>query len=206
MSTPGANEREPLSLKDLVITSTTETFDEAKRTSPKNEGDAVFLENNELPSQAGPILARPEDMALPVTLTRSFQISLSTEGSESQTIIPTDCFIQLFGDRVVMGISQVKGKIGNYLLCQVQPSPVKPQAFDFEVSNLLGAREDPLLAVFARRICEQVIVPRLPPMESFTLILGISLQPNSQGRDPQVFRSTVDIMGKLYAEASNLAN
>eukprot|EP00527_Entomoneis_sp_CCMP2396_P002846 CAMPEP_0198149976 /NCGR_PEP_ID=MMETSP1443-20131203/48857_1 /TAXON_ID=186043 /ORGANISM="Entomoneis sp., Strain CCMP2396" /LENGTH=191 /DNA_ID=CAMNT_0043815153 /DNA_START=28 /DNA_END=603 /DNA_ORIENTATION=+ len=185
-------DQEPLSLKDLVITSVTETFDDDDKKGVK---DGL---PRSVPSTVPSSPALPVPSSIPVTLTRSFQITLS----EGDAVISTDCFVQLFSDRVFMGISQMKGRIGNYLLCQAEPSQVKPKTFEYEISNLLGAREDPLLSVFARRIAE-VLVQFLPPMESLTLILGISLQNNEMGRDPEVFRSTVDIMIKLYVEAMN---
>ena len=103
----------------------------------------------------------------------------------------------------MMGISQMNGRIGNYILCHAEPSQVKPKTFDYEVSNLLGSRQDPLLSVYAKRIVQVILLQQdLPETKSISLILGISLN-KKDGRDPEIFRCTVDIMAKLYLEARN---
>ncbi|KAI2496620.1 hypothetical protein MHU86_17879 [Fragilaria crotonensis] len=87
----------------------------------------------------------PLPQFLPVTLTRSFEIMG----------IVTDCWVQLFNDQIVIGVSQLGGKVGTYVLCQVEETPLdsKPR---FHISTLLGKRDDAMLEVYARRITERI--------------------------------------------------
>jgi hypothetical protein len=68
--------------------------------------------------------------------------------------------------------------------------------------NLLGAREDPLLAVYARRITEQMVAMR-PPTSAEplpTVVLAVSLD-KEKGKDPEMFGLLVDILVQLYRDA-----
>jgi len=220
------SKQEPLSLKDLVITSTTEEFGAADTAAATTQPTTlpVFQDNNSPPKlTATP--AAPLPSAIPVTLTRLYHIKVEDDdnNSDNSTItIPTHCFVQLFGadSTVVIGISQGPSqKIGNYLLCQADPNPLQIKAYQYQVSHLLGGnRDDTLLEVYAKRLAE-VLVPTLPsPLQPLTLVLGISLlhtnnknknisPPEEEvarvkaARSPEVFRSVVDVMSKLYVEA-----
>jgi hypothetical protein len=68
--------------------------------------------------------------------------------------------------------------------------------------NLLGAREDPLLAVYARRITEQITAMR-PPTSAEplpTVLLAVSLH-KEKGKDPEMFGLLVDLLVQLYRDA-----
>jgi hypothetical protein len=68
--------------------------------------------------------------------------------------------------------------------------------------NLLGAREDPLLAVYARRVTEQIVGMR-PPTSAEplpTVVLAVSLH-KEKGKDPEMFGVLVDLLVQLYRDA-----
>jgi Proteasome assembly chaperone 3 len=175
-----------LTLDDLVIETVTEPF-----SSP---APAVTAMTKRVPS--GPLLSStaapeqyaPHPSALPTTISRSCVI-LS---------IPTQYWIQLFADRVVLGISQLNGRVGNYLLCQAITSDVNPKDVDYQVTSLLGSREETLLSVYTERIARRTLAGK--GANHSTIILGISLH-KDQGKDPEMFRSIVDLLVQLYEEA-----
>jgi hypothetical protein len=72
----------------------------------------------------------------------------------------------------------------------------------FAHSNLLGAREDPLLAVYARRISEKIVGLRPPTSaEPFpTIVLAVSIH-KEKGKDPEMFGLLVDLLVQLYRDA-----
>jgi len=139
------------------------------------------------------------------TISTAYSLSVPTTMSRSYTVhgISTDIWVQLFADRIVLGVSQLGGKVGNFLLCQADQSEINPRAVEFQVTNLLGAREDPLLAVYARRITERIVQVRPPsPAESYpTILLGISVD-KERGKDPEMFRSLVDLLVQLYVDST----
>jgi hypothetical protein len=143
-------------------------------------------------SEPEPILsAHPS--TLPTTTSRSFTI-----GS-----ILTHFWIQKFQDRVVICISQLSGKIGNFLLCQAYRSDVTGKV-DFEITHLLGAaRDDPVLDVYGRQLAE-----RLCETQSYsalsTVVLGVSLHP-VEGENPLMMRSIIDLSLQLYQDALSVS-
>lgn len=137
-----------------------------------------------------PTLPVPLPSSLPTTLCRSYKI-LGT---------PTDAWVQIFSDRIVVGVSQKDLKVGNWCLCQAVQSPVDPKAIDFSINTVLGDRQDAMIGVYARRITERIILDRLiPGSNTMIVFLGISLQ--NQGKDPKVFPLLVDILVKLIQDA-----
>jgi hypothetical protein len=140
----------------------------------------------------------PHSSSLPTTLTRSYTIDL----------IETDIWVQLFNDRCVIGVSQLEnGRVGNYLLCQPEPSPIDPKAIDFHIDNLLGVREDPLLSVYLRQITETIVGSQAArgskPYPA--IILGISLH-KTKAKDPDMFRILVDLIVKLHQDAKQISS
>lgn len=163
--------------------------------------DPVTSASSEQQQQQSSEVVRPLPSLIPRTLVRSYLIDS----------ILTDTFIQLFEDRVVLGISQVgQGRIGNWLLCEPERSETNHNAIDYNVTVLLGAsREDMLLAVYARQVCQQ-IVASLALLQSSTivvmepvLVLGISLH-KERGKDKEMFATIVRILVDLYREASSM--
>jgi hypothetical protein len=80
--------------------------------------------------QAASLSAKPKPKvaahpsSIPATLTRSYTVQS----------VPTDAWVQIFTDRIVIGISQLDGKVGNYLLCQAASSEVNPRAVEYNVT------------------------------------------------------------------------
>jgi Proteasome assembly chaperone 3 len=131
----------------------------------------------------------PLPQHLPVTLTRSYEIMG----------IPTDCWVQLFRDQIVLGVSQLQGKVGTYILCQVEETPLDSKS-RYNIATLMGKRDDALLEVYARRLTEKIAAMRVSPSDPVPpVLLGISLKP--EGKDPKMFHAIVDISVNLYAEA-----
>jgi hypothetical protein len=62
--------------------------------------------------------------SIPATLTRSYTVKS----------VPTEAWVQIFADRIVIGLSQLDGKVGNFLLCQASSSEVNPRAVDYNVT------------------------------------------------------------------------
>lgn len=169
-----------LTLDDLVIETVTEPFSSARAAV------ASSVSKNAAPEQFA-----PHPASLPTTISRSCVI----DG------IPTQYWIQLFADRVVLGISQLNGRVGNYLLCQAIPSEVNPKDVDFQVTSLLGAREETLLSVYAERIARNILAgKRRTNHTTTTIVLGISLH-KDKGKDPEMFRTIVALLVQLYEEA-----
>ena len=138
------------------------------------------------------LTSRPTPFAkcLPTTLSRSYKI----------LGVPTDAWVQVFSDRIVIGVTQREQKVGNWCLCQALQSPIDPKAIDFNINTVLGDRNDAMIGVYARRITERIIELRLiPGSNTMVVFLGISLK--DQGKDPEMFRVVVDVLMKLVREA-----
>lgn len=132
----------------------------------------------------------PHPKSLPTTLSRSYKI----------LGVPTDAWVQIFSDRIVVGVSQRQQKVGNWCLCQATQSSIDPKAIDFTLSTVLGDRNDPMIEVYARRITDRIIQSRMiPGSNTMVVFLGISLQ--DQGKDPEMFRLVVDVLVKLVQDA-----
>ena len=178
-----------LTLDDLVIETMTEPFSSPAPPAALTVARmGPFVSNTAAPEQQ----YAPHPSSLPTTIARSCVI-LS---------IPTQFWIQLFADRVVLGISQRNSRVGNYLLCQVITSDVNPKDVDYQVTSLLGAREETLLAVYAERIARAILAGNRT--NHATIILGISLH-SDKGKDPEMVRSIVDLLVQLYEEAITLS-
>ena len=164
----------PLSLADIIISDVTE---EAKQE----------LVPDLLSALPPPI---PSPMSLPKTVTKRYNI----DG------VSTDMFVQVFADRIVVGVSQLNGKFGNYLMCEAIPDEVNPKHVEYDVTTLLGAREDTLLTVYARQITERIEKLQPNPI-SLTVIVAISLN-KDKAPQPEVFNAIVDLLVNLYRQAS----
>lgn len=134
--------------------------------------------------------ASPHPLSVPRTLARSFTI----DGVE------TSLWVQIFRDRLFFGVSQLQGSLGNFLMCEPIQSLINMQQYDFDVTNLLGAREDALLNVYAKRLCERLIQTRGSGDAPMTIVLGISLH-KEKGREPAMFQTVLDLLVKLYQDA-----
>ena len=134
----------------------------------------------------------PQSHSIPSSLTKSYKV-LNVE---------TDCWVQLYGDCVLIGISQVGGKVGTFLKCDVEETVMDPKP-RFTVTTLLGKHGDNVLEVYARRITERIAQlrsDRSHPCPSVLLAISLSKkQPKQQG--PEMFRLLVDLLVDLYKEA-----
>jgi hypothetical protein len=147
---------------------------------------------------------------LPVTLSRSYEVHN----------IPTDCWVQIFQDRVVVGVSQLNQKVGNWCLCQALQSPTDPRAIDYTLSTLLGDSNNHLIGVYARQLTERLIASTTKGKASLQVLLGISLARNnnnnnnnnpkeSSAKDQEelnrkVFRVLVPVLVDLVQDAASL--
>jgi len=99
--------------------------------------------------QQQPQPCMPHPSSIPKSMTRSFLVLQ----------VPTDAWVQIFADRIVMGVSQLEGKIGTYLLCEAVTSPTNLRQTEFHLSTLLGNRTDDssaMMGVYARTLMERL--------------------------------------------------
>lgn len=141
-----------------------------------------------------PLSALPPPSPSPLSLPRIVTKRYSIDG------VSTDMFVQVFADRILVGVSQLHGKFGNYLMCEAIPDEVNPKHVEYNVTPLLGAREDTLLTVYARQITERIEKLQPNPI-LLTVIVAISLNKN-KAPQPEVFNAIVDLLEKLYRQAS----
>ena len=132
----------------------------------------------------------PLPQYLPTSLARSFVI-LGVE---------TDAWVQIFADRIMVGVTQLNGKVGNWCLCQAEQSLVNHKSIDFNISTVLGDRNDAMIGVYARRITELIIQRELVPGSAYMAVfLGISLK--DKGVDRQMFQLVTNELVDMVAEA-----
>eukprot|EP00547_Thalassionema_nitzschioides_P001108 CAMPEP_0194212078 /NCGR_PEP_ID=MMETSP0156-20130528/11695_1 /TAXON_ID=33649 /ORGANISM="Thalassionema nitzschioides, Strain L26-B" /LENGTH=161 /DNA_ID=CAMNT_0038939811 /DNA_START=36 /DNA_END=518 /DNA_ORIENTATION=+ len=130
---------------------------------------------------------------LPMTIIRSYEIMN----------IKTEFWVQLFGDQIIFGVSQLGGRIGTLVLCQVEEeTPMFSKKKAFNVSTLLGgAGRDELLQVYARGITERISDMRTSSADTIpAVLLQISLSKQNE-KDPAMFKLIIDTALKLYKEA-----
>lgn len=175
----------------------TASLQAATLTDSTNNNDA----NTAVGSSSSCIVPHPQ--SLPKSLTRSYVVGG----------VVTDITVQLFQERTVVTCSQLQGRIGHWLLCKATPSdPLNPAKFEWDISHLLGgARDDPLLAVYGKRVTDRILQstvgaaaanagnsndPHPPPAVLLGLALGVT------GKDPAVFHTIVDLLVKVYLETT----
>lgn len=151
------------------------------------------------PSAGAPALTA-SSKSLPTTLIRSYSI-LS---------IQTDIMVQLFSDRIFLSVTQLSGKLGSLLSVSVEDSVID-NSRTYNVSTLLGRRDDATSEVMGRQIAERIAAlggnkPGMggggavcPP-----ILLGFALKKQAEG-DPAVFRVIVELLLQTYKEAITAA-
>jgi hypothetical protein len=132
----------------------------------------------------------PHPLSIPRTLTKSYHVAG----------IETDIWIQIFQDRLVFGVSQYKGSIGNFVMCEPMQSQINMKQIHYDVTNLLGAREETILNVYAQQLCEKIIAVRGSGQPLLTVVLGISLH-KDKVKDPAMFRTILGLLATLYQDA-----
>ena len=134
--------------------------------------------------------------SLPTTIIRSYSIQS----------IQTDIMVQLFSDRIFLSVTQLSGKLGSLLSVSVEDSVID-NSRTYNVSTLLGRRDDATSEVMGRQIAERIAAlggnkPGMggggavcPP-----ILLGFALKKQAEG-DPAVFRAIVELLLQTYKEA-----
>lgn len=141
----------------------------------------------------------PHPQSLPRSLTRSY-----TVGG-----VATDITVQLFSERVVLTCSQLQGRIGQWLLCKCASNdPFNPAKVDWDVVHLLGARDDPLLTVYGKRVAERILQGSAADADNGAaappaVLLGLAL--GATAKNPAVFHTIVDLLVNLYYEVATAA-
>ena len=121
----------------------------------------------------------PDPSSIPVIKVQSFLI-------DDQL---TEVFLQVFADRLLIGISQLPdGRIGHYCICEPIPSAINPKSVDYPVTSLLGTSTVES-AVYARRLAERL---------KRTVVLGISMK---QTKNAEIFHAIVDLVVTMYQSA-----
>ena len=146
---------------------------------------------------AGPAPAlSASSKSLPTALIRSYSIQS----------IQTDIMVQLFSDRIFLSVTQLSGKLGSLLSVSVEDSVID-NSRTYNVSTLLGRRDDATSEVMGRQIAERIAAlggnkPGMggggavcPP-----ILLGFALKKQAEG-DSAVFRAIVELLLQTYKEA-----
>ncbi|EED91269.1 predicted protein [Thalassiosira pseudonana CCMP1335] len=163
---------------------------------------------------------RPKASSLPTSLVRT--ITLGDETADGNK--PTTLILQLFSDRIFLSITQLNGKMGSLLVCNVEESIID-NSTTYNVRTLLGTgtaggttnpdQEIALREVYVRRIAERMVIHArkvagvgantilggaedgsgpIPP-----LVVGLGLRPKEK-RSVDDFNKIVDTALKLYEE------
>lgn len=134
--------------------------------------------------------------------------SLPTTKIRSYTIrsVQTDIMVQLFSDRIVLSVTQLSGKLGSLLSVSVEDSVID-NSRTYNVSTLLGRRDDATSEVMGRQIAERIVAlgGNKPGMGGVgavcpPILLGFALKKQAEG-DPAVFRTIVELLLQTYKEA-----
>lgn len=89
-------------------------------------------------------------------------------------------------------------------MCEPMQSLIDVKHVHYEVTNLLGAREQTALNVYAKQLCERIINLRSKGAQLMTIVLGISLDNKKKGNESAVFRTILDVLVKLYEDAMEI--
>ena len=121
--------------------------DKARRGAPASSNsdkkltlaDLIISEPTAESSQIEQLVPQPLSLPPPIPS----QSSLPKTATQSYIVdgVATDMFVQVFSDRIVVGVSQLNGKFGNYMMCEAIPDEVNPKHIAYDVTTLLGARE-----------------------------------------------------------------
>lgn len=105
----------------------------------------------------------------------------------------------------MLGVSQLQGRVGTFVSCQAEESVIDG-GIRFNISVLLGKRNDDMLGVYARRVMDRILKLRTSLQDaSPPLLLAISLEPQKE-KDPAMFSAIVDVLVQLYQEAIQTAS
>jgi hypothetical protein len=175
-------------------------------------------------------IRRPKASSLPTSIVRTIQLKQGDEDEDneikSQVVVPTTVILQLFSDRIFLSVSQLAGKMGSLLVCNVEESIID-NSTTYHVSTLLGTgasrssggaeQESSLREVLVRRLAERIVSYTrkmagiregailggseegkgpIPP-----LVVGLGLRPISGKRlSFESFNAIVDASMEIYEE------
>jgi hypothetical protein len=171
---------------------------------------------------------RPKSSSLPTSLVRTIQLEGDCDDDEKRHVIPTTVVVQLFSDRIFLSITQLSGKMGSLLVCNVEESIID-NSTTYHVSTLLGTgaplgsgvraeQEVSMREVYVRRLAERIVSHArsmagvregaiLGGAENGTspippVVVGLGLRPNKFGRKSsfESFNAIVDAAMELYEE------
>ena len=151
-----------------------------------------------LGSPAPALTASPK--SLPTTLIRCYSIRS----------VQTDVMVQLFSDRIFLSVTQLNGKLGTLHSVTVEDSVID-NSRTYNVSTLLGRRDDATSEVMGRQIAERIasLDGSKPGMGGGgavcpPILLGFALKKEAEG-DPAVFQAIVEVLLQTYKEAVTTA-
>jgi hypothetical protein len=204
----------PLTLADLIIS---EPSQEKKEEREDNNDQDPTTTTTTIPNHntynSSAVL--PSPASLPRVATKTYRINT----------IPTYMLVQIFANRIVVGISQLpNGTFGHFVLVQVVPNETNPKQVDYQITPLLGVstmgttkgdshnNNEALLSVYAHRITERIHTllsqSKNPAVAtSLTVVLGMSFPPKQsqqQPQSPKVFHTIIDLLVNLYQSTAYL--
>ncbi|KAL7545991.1 hypothetical protein ACHAWF_009338 [Thalassiosira exigua] len=173
---------------------------------------------------------RPKATSLPTSLVRNIQL----EGGPGSCKVITTIILQFFSDRIFLSITQLSGKMGSLLLCNVEESIID-NSTTYNVSTLLGTgvsrgsggnaeQEISLREVLVRRLAERIVLHarKMAGVGEKTilggaedgkgaippLVLGLGLRPMKGGGTMSVesFNAIVDVAMELYEEGWQISH
>ena len=173
---------------------------------------------------------RPKASSIPTSIVRTIQLKQGGKDEDdeikSQVVVPTTVILQLFSDRIFLSVTQLAGKMGSLLVCNVEESIID-NSTTYHVSTLLGTgasrsrggaeQESSLREVLVRRLAERIVSYTrkmagiregailggseegkgpIPP-----LVVGLGLRPISGKRlSFESFNAIVDASMEIYEE------
>ena len=194
--------------------------EETQQLSDTLDSDCQISDGKSKPASPKPKY-RPKSSSLPTSLVRTIQLE-NDDGSKIDTTI----ILQLFSDRIFISITQLNGKMGSLLVCNVEESIID-NSTTYNVSTVLGTgaargnnaeQEVSFREVYVRRLAERIVFHArkmsgvgentiLGGAEDGTgpiptLVVGLGLRPNKDGKRMSVenFNTLVDQAMELYEE------
>jgi len=170
---------------------------------------------------------RPVSSSLPTSLVRTVQLESDGDNGDKNTV-PTTIILQMFSDRIFLSVTQLSGKMGSMLVCNVEESIID-NSTTYHISTLLGTgvargsgnsidQEVSLREVYVRRLAERIVLHArkmagvgegtiLGGAEDGTgpippLVVGLGLRPNKDGKRMSVesFNTILDAAVGIYEE------
>jgi hypothetical protein len=158
---------------------------------------------------------QPSPSSLPTSLIRTI-----TLGDEE---VETSLILQLFSDRIFISITQLAGKVGSLLLCNVEESIVD-NSTTYNIRTLLGTgvssrggeREVSIREVLVRRLAERIVkhTRKMAGVSETTilggaedgtgpippLLVGVGFKPACSNLSVESFNVLVDAAMELYSD------